>query len=383
MARASPGRAVALLAATALVAVLTAAPTSAAHPRARGTHGLRRTGVGAAAAASAGVRATATTRSTPLSYPPVVVAIATQHYLGDGYARGPFTCPLTGGGAFNCTFVDDPAALPTADALWYHLPTSPATGPYAKGSMRARPDQVTIAATMESAAYYRGLIDPAYMAHFDIEASYQLKADVMLAYLNEEHVAKWKEAKLVPYAEKENAVAYLSSNCPAPSGRDDIAGRLMAVPGALPVHALGLCRNNRPSPPSREQGETLRKYRFCLAMENSIADDYVSEKVYAAMTAGCTPIYYGPKNMKPFLPDAAAIIDWRLHDTPEKLAAEIHRLNANEAVYNTSHAWRYKPESEWEPEFQALRARLSKEETQCHQCRLTAEKRAAGFRRDD
>ena len=375
MARRAPATRLWALAIAALALAAPAAASTRPSARPRGVHGPRRT-------SATGARPAVTTPH-PLSYPPVVVAIATPHYFGDGYPRGPFPCPLAGGGTFNCTFADDSTILPTADALWYHLPTSPASGPYRGGSRRARPDQVTIAATMESAVYYPGLVDPSYMARFDVEASYRLAADVMLSYLNEEHVATWKSATLIPFAEKENAVAYLSSNCAAPSGRDDIAGRLMAVPGALPVHALGRCRNNRPSPPSREQGDTLKRYRFCLAMENSIADDYVSEKVYAAMSAGCTPIYYGPADMTPFLPAAAAIIDWRVHDTPEKLAAEIHRLNANEAVYNTSHAWRYEPESAWAPAFQVLRARLAKEDPQCGQCRAVAEKRAAGFRRED
>lgn len=261
----------------------------------------------------------------------------------------------------------------------YHLPTTPQTGPYPGGSFRLRPDQVTIAATMESAAYYPSLTDPAYMARFDIEASYRLSADVVLSYFGEDYANKWATIKPVPFVDKIAAVAYLSSNCGAPSGRDAIVGQLMAVPGGLPVHALGACRNNRPSPPARQQVDTLKNYRFCIAMENSIADDYVSEKVYNALVAGCTPIYYGPANSADFVPMPESIIDWRrFGGNVTALSEELVRLNANETAYNETQAWRQQ-HALWSPAFKAMRARLAAEETQCHQCRLVAEKRAGGW----
>lgn len=256
-------------------------------------------------------------------------------------------------------------------------------GPYANGSFRARPDQVTIAATMESAAYYPSLTDAAFMSRFDVEASYRLSADVVLSYYNDGYAEKWATTPPVPFAEKLPAVAYLSSNCGAPSGRDAIVGQLMDVPGALPVHAIGACRNNRPSPPARQQVDTLKQYRFCIAMENSIADDYVSEKVYAALVAGCTPIYYGPANAADFVPSPNAIIDWRrFNGSAAALAEELNRLNANETAYMETHAWR-KADAGWSPAFKALRARLAVEETQCHQCRLVAEKRESGWKKDN
>jgi alpha-1,3-fucosyltransferase 10 len=237
---------------------------------------------------------------------------------------------------------------------------------------------------MESAAYYPSLDDRAYMARFDVEATYRLSADVLLGYFNEGHTAAWASTPPVPFAQKEAAIAYLSSNCGAPSGRDAIVGDLMALPDALPVHALGACRNNRPSPPSRQQVDTLKNYRFCIAMENSIADDYVSEKVYAALVAGCLPIYYGPANAADFVPSPDSIIDWRrFNGSARALMDEVTRLNGDEAAYAATQAWRTQPPESWSPAFRALRARLGLEETQCHQCRLVAEKRASGWRKDN
>ena len=45
--------------------------------------------------------------------------------------------------------------------------------------------------------------------------------------------------------------------------------------------------------------------------ENSIATDYVTEKLYDAFVAGCVPVYYGAPNVEDLLPDPDSIIDCR------------------------------------------------------------------------
>jgi hypothetical protein len=45
--------------------------------------------------------------------------------------------------------------------------------------------------------------------------------------------------------------------------------------------------------------------------ENSIAPDYVTEKLYDAFVGGCVPIYYGATNIQNFLPDPESIVDYR------------------------------------------------------------------------
>ncbi|KAG5485266.1 hypothetical protein CUR178_06629 [Leishmania enriettii] len=37
----------------------------------------------------------------------------------------------------------------------------------------------------------------------------------------------------------------------------------------------------------------FRKYRYALPFENSIEDDYVTEKVYNALLSGALPLYIG------------------------------------------------------------------------------------------
>ena len=143
----------------------------------------------------------------------------------------------------------------------------------------------------------------------------------------------------------------------------------------LPVHSFGRCRSNMPTAPTGGQVAVMRDYRFCIAMENSIAEDYVTEKVYAALDAGCLPIYYGAPNGLDFVPVPESVIDYRaLGGTPEALMAEIARLNADEAAYELKvTAWRKAGPAGWNPKFLALRERANEMGGQCAVCLRVAE----------
>jgi len=130
-----------------------------------------------------------------------------------------------------------------------------------------------------------------------------------------------------------------------------------------------------PTAPTGGQVAVMRDYRFCVAMENSVAEDYVTEKVYAALDAGCLPIYYGAPNGLNFVPVPESVIDYRaLGGTPEALMAEIARLNADEAAYEAKvTAWRKAGPAGWNPKFLALRERANEMGGQCAVCLRVAE----------
>lgn len=211
-----------------------------------------------------------------------------------------------------CACVPSPTPSPSSffpfSQKRYHLPTTGAAGPFEGGaSFVARPDgsQLAVGLTMESAAYYRTMDDPAFMAHFGIDATYRRSAHVQAMYWGDGYRSAWEARPPLPWASKQPAVAYLSSNCAAPSGRDAIVGRLIEILGQqqangttatndasttlLRVDGLGACRKSSTAADGyarMQAGELLRTYRFCIAIENSVAPDYVSEKVYAALAAG-------------------------------------------------------------------------------------------------
>jgi len=89
-----------------------------------------------------------------------------------------------------------------------------------------------------------------------------------------------------PIPRRENAVAYINSNCDTMSDRDAIVFQIAQAlePLGVPLRAPGACLNNVPRVArSGSKVDALRPYKFCIAMENSEDDHYVSEKVYDAL----------------------------------------------------------------------------------------------------
>ena len=88
----------------------------------------------------------------------------------------------------------------------------------------------------------------------------------------------------------------------------------------------------------------------CLqAMENANTRDYVTEKVYDALAAGCIPIYYGAPNVASYIPTPDAIVDMTNFDTVEELVAELERLAHNETAYMEKLAWKTQALEELSP----------------------------------
>lgn len=50
----------------------------------------------------------------------------------------------------------------------------------------------------------------------------------------------------------------------------------------------------------REFWSFVAKYKFTLAFENAVCDDYISEKLWRPLIVGSVPIYYGSPSFKVF-----------------------------------------------------------------------------------
>lgn len=76
----------------------------------------------------------------------------------------------------------------------------------------------------------------------------------------------------------------------------------------------------------------LKKYKFCIAYENSSSQGYTTEKLLHAKAAGCIPIYWGdPKVERDF--DPAGFIDARQVTTSDQLIELVKKIDANPSAY--------------------------------------------------
>ncbi|KAL1499969.1 hypothetical protein AB1Y20_012648 [Prymnesium parvum] len=166
------------------------------------------------------------------------------------------------------------------------------------------------------------------------------------------------------------AAAFVASNCVA--WRLRLAARLAR---SFNVSRAGACFGAR----LRDKGELLRAHLFVLVAENSVAEDYVTEKVYDALSSGALPIYAGAPNVAEFVPNRS-VIEWRHFRSARQLGEYLTYLVANPAEYATWHEWRRKPLPSWfrrrfgVPDLNGTAAQEKVESLPCRVCAWAAER---------
>ncbi|MDX8466532.1 glycosyltransferase family 10 [Mesorhizobium sp. VK23B] len=253
-----------------------------------------------------------------------------------------FDKPVDIAAASACTvpveWTNDRRRLSEADAVVFHLPNFREIG-----DARKYPGQLWVAWSMESVVNYPIMADAAFMRHFDITMTYETGSDVWTPYLPD---AGWwesaRKATIPPKTENAAAVHFQSSNIDL-SGR---AGLVAELSRGIGVDRYGKFNPNRhisgPDLGRQTKLETIGRYHFCLALENSIAPDYVTEKMFDPLEAGTVPVYLGAPNAAEFVPDNS-YIDAASFRTPAELAAYLRHLIETPPAYEAYLAWRSRP----------------------------------------
>jgi hypothetical protein len=127
------------------------------------------------------------------------------------------------------------------------------------------------------------------------------------------------------------------------SGRLEYAAELMCH---LDVHSYGRCLNNRALLADAGRAtklELLASYKFNLAFENAVAPDYVTEKFFDPLEAGCVPVYLGAPNIEAFAPADHCYLTTADFESPRALAEHLLRLNEDDAAYAEYLEWKKQP----------------------------------------
>eukprot|EP00448_Togula_jolla_P015076 CAMPEP_0170589288 /NCGR_PEP_ID=MMETSP0224-20130122/11272_1 /TAXON_ID=285029 /ORGANISM="Togula jolla, Strain CCCM 725" /LENGTH=330 /DNA_ID=CAMNT_0010913039 /DNA_START=223 /DNA_END=1215 /DNA_ORIENTATION=+ len=275
----------------------------------------------------------------------------------------------------NCTWFE--AAMGSdgyaqADVLFFYIP------PWSGKAVKNRSSQLLVVHSIESSVNYPQMNNRSYMEQFDLEVSYRSCSQVPAYYLSaDDKFISLTMQEPLAFEKKKRALAYINSNCGPmylSSGRLEIMREVMKLNKTLHVDSYGACDNNMGGSRVDDKASVIADCMFCVAMENSITKDYVTEKVFDALQAGCIPIYLGAPNVRDFLPDAEAIIDYKDFGTPELLVAEMERLANNKSAYEEKLAWKRRKMSELAPSF-LQKARQMATSFQCQLCQLAAERR--------
>jgi hypothetical protein len=235
-----------------------------------------------------------------------------------------------------CQLFTDPARAAEADAVVFHIPSLQGWVDLPKPAR-----QLWVAWSLESDANYPQLGDPAFMRQFDLTMTYRQDADVWAPYFG-----PWILPQLAQptKAKTERAPAvYFASNGRSLSGRDTYVSELMRY---LRVDSFGTCLNNRrlSSDTGRDtKVATIARYRFTLAFENSISQDYVTEKFFDPLVAGSVPIYLGAPNVADFAPGEHCYLDVADFSGPKDLAECLLSLGRDSAGYADYVRWKERP----------------------------------------
>ena len=145
-------------------------------------------------------------------------------------------------------------------------------------------------------------------------------------------------------AHRPNAVAWIVSHCNTGSGRERYVNELRKH---IHVDIFGYCGNGGcESCPDGNLHNPLccaenieRDYMFYLSFENSLCDQYVTEKLWSWLTKDIVPVVMGQANYAAITPPHS-IINAMEYPDPKDLAAHLLKLMKDETEYLSYFWWK-------------------------------------------
>lgn len=158
-------------------------------------------------------------------------------------------------------------------------------------------------------------------------------------------------------------LAYVQSDCDPPSDRDSYVRELMTY---IEVDSYGECLRNQHLPQSLGNPSSMdadgfyriiAQYKFILAFENAVCDDYITEKLWRPLKLGVVPVYYGSPSIADWLPSPRSAVLVSEFPHPRELARYIRRLDSDDGLYTAYTEWKLKGEISNQRLLAALRER--------------------------
>ena len=136
---------------------------------------------------------------------------------------------------------------------------------------------------------------------------------------------------------KKKPVAWLVSHCHTHSQREHYVEKLSKY---IHVDIIGHCRNNSYCPSEEKCSEYIQEeYMFYLSFENSVCNDYVTEKFWNYLQGKLVPIVLGGADYAKIAPPHSFINALDYLD-PKDLAEYLNYLISNQTAYNEYFWWK-------------------------------------------
>ena len=138
------------------------------------------------------------------------------------------------------------------------------------------------------------------------------------------------------FSERKNRIAWFVSNCQAKNQRNRLGKKLGEF---FPVDQYGRCSSMKSNETFEE---TLKKYKFYLAFENSHCKDYITEKsFYNALALGLIPIVFGPtkEDTEKILP-VNSFLHIEQFDDLKRVIEQLNSISEDSERFAFYHQWR-------------------------------------------
>lgn len=205
---------------------------------------------------------------------------------------------------------------------------------------RTSPTQKIIGFCREAKSHTPLLQDTRLAELCDALMTYELSSDIPVPYVSNTEFKHPHNLQPVEFRRGTLISAWISSPDEM-SGRTQLLEELMSC---LPIDSYGRIQKNASL--DHDLGEvtklgTIASYRFTLAFENAVCDDYVTEKFFQPLIAGSVPIYLGASNIDAFAPGNNCFINVSDFSSPSELVTYVQTMTDNE--YMSFHEWRKEP----------------------------------------
>lgn len=207
-----------------------------------------------------------------------------------------------------------------------------------EGDLEKPEHQIWVAWSYESEVNYPWMFSDELKDIFDLWMTYHLDSDIVLPYYD----YTFKEKLFTPPCEKTKDVCMFISSPVNKSHRLEYISELIEY---LPIDSYGNWRRNCVL--DEDKGyitklDIIKQYKFTIAFENAVSQDYVTEKFFEPLTVGSVPIYLGAPNIETFSPGEHAFIGVRDYTSPKDLADDIMRYCRDISRYDSLLEWKRK-----------------------------------------
>ncbi|XP_055352374.1 alpha-(1,3)-fucosyltransferase C-like, partial [Paramacrobiotus metropolitanus] len=206
-----------------------------------------------------------------------------------------------------------------------------------------RPSQYYIFFLLESPVRTWGNLD-AIRDFYNLTFTYRLDSDILSdGYFRDFQPTVWNSSSELDQLLRNKtgfAVTFVSNCFSVPSRRDVYTANLAQC---VSVDVYGDCGTKQCNISTPEICDRLvMKYKFYLALENSVCKDYVTEKIHRALSNGAVPVVYGGANYFAHFPPHSFInvLDFA---SPKILADYLVFLSENASAYRKYFEWRMSP----------------------------------------